>query len=113
MMVLSRYIAVSTRPRLPYPQRRCQPMRPWFWIERRWPSHCVVPPSLAITQNGCRARRDDHPRRGMSLQHLIVDRVAVIGAIGGHRTERALNLVQQIRQRRDIADIIRRQFDRG
>src|SRR3954467_3076668 len=32
----------------------------------------------AITQNGCRARRDDHARRRMSVQHLVVDRLAVI-----------------------------------
>src|SRR3954453_13455793 len=31
------------------------------------------------TENGCRARRDDHSRRGMSVQHLVVDRLAVIG----------------------------------
>src|SRR4051812_39242395 len=35
------------------------------------------------TENGGRPRRDDHPRRGMSGQHLIVDRLAVIGALGG------------------------------
>src|ERR1700712_2339811 len=49
----------------------------------------------------------------MSLQPLVVDRLPVIGAIGYHRTDLALNLVQQIRERRDIADIIRGQFHRG
>src|SRR5208283_1188872 len=51
-----------------------------------------------LTQNGCRPRRDNHPRRGMPLQHFIVDRVAVVGSIGCHRTDRALDLVQQIRE---------------
>src|SRR3954447_11200418 len=38
-----------------------------------------------LTENGGRPRRDDHaPRNGMSVQHLIVDCIAVIGAIGCH-----------------------------
>jgi hypothetical protein len=31
------------------------------------------------TQNRCRSRRDDHARRGMSLQHLIINPVAIMG----------------------------------
>jgi hypothetical protein len=52
-------------------------------------------------------------RRRVSLQHLIIDRVAVISAIGGQRTHRAHDFVQQIRGRRNVADIIRGQFYRG
>ena len=63
-----------------------------------------------LTQNGCRPRRDDHARRGMSLQYFIIDRVAVVGSIGCHRTDRALDLVQQIREVRNVADIIQGQF---
>jgi hypothetical protein len=35
-----------------------------------------------LTQNRRRARRNDHARRGMSLQYLIVDCVAIVGAVG-------------------------------
>src|SRR5689334_12301626 len=85
-------------------------MRPWFWIERRWSSRCVVSASLrtAVERGGMITRT-----AGMSLQYLVVHRVAVIGAVGGHRTDRALDLVQQIRERRDIGDIIRGQFNCG
>ena len=48
----------------------------------------------------------------MSLQHLVIDRIAVIGAISRDQTDWALDLVQQIRERRDVTDIIRRQLDR-
>ena len=60
-----------------------------------------------FTQNRPRARRYDHPRRGMSLQHLVVDWVAIVSAIGCYRTDRVLDLIQQIRQCRDVADIVR------
>jgi hypothetical protein len=54
-----------------------------------------------LAQNGRRARR-------ISLQYLIIDRFAVVGAVGGHRTDRILDLIQQVRQGGDVADIIRR-----
>jgi hypothetical protein len=66
-----------------------------------------------FTQNRRRARRNDHPRRGMSSQHLIVNWVAIVSAIACYRTDRVLDLIQQIRQCRDVADIIRRQFHRS
>ena len=44
------------------------------------------------------------------MRHFIVDRVAVVGSIGCHRTDRALDLVQQIREVRNVADTIPSQF---
>jgi hypothetical protein len=47
----------------------------------------------------------------MSLRYFIVDRVAIVGAIGCYRIDRVLDLIQKIRHCRDVADIIRRQFE--
>ena len=49
----------------------------------------------------------------MTLCHRIVNRLAVIGAVSNHRGDRTLDLVEQVRQRRDIADIVRGQFHGG
>jgi hypothetical protein len=43
-----------------------------------------------FTENRRRARRNDHPRRGVSLQYLIVDRIAIVRAIGCYRTLNSL-----------------------
>jgi len=60
-----------------------------------------------FARNGRRSRRDDDSGFGMTLRHRIVNHLAVIGAIARHRADRTLDLVEQIRNRRDIADIVR------
>jgi hypothetical protein len=39
--------------------------------------------------------------------------LAVIGSIGGHRANRALDLVEQVRESRDVPDIIAGQVHGG
>jgi hypothetical protein len=65
-----------------------------------------------FAQNGRHARRGNHPCHGMSLQYLIVDRFAVVGTVGAHRANWVLDLIQQILQGQDIADIICREVHR-
>src|SRR5260221_5645368 len=59
-----------------------------------------------LARNRGRSRRNDHGRRGMALHHRIVNRLAVIGSIGGHRAARAVDLVKQSGGRREVAAII-------
>jgi hypothetical protein len=66
-----------------------------------------------FTRDGRRSRRDDDSGLGMAFCHRIVNSLAVIGAVAGHRGDRALNLVEQIRNHRNIADIVRGQFHGG
>src|SRR5258708_25422000 len=65
-----------------------------------------------LARNRGRSRRNDHGRRGMALHHRIVNRLAVIGSIGGPRTTTAVDLVQQIPWDPDAAHIIRQHFSR-
>src|ERR1019366_3933325 len=98
MMVLYLYIAVSTRLRRQYPELRCQPRRPSLAIASRCLSRCVAGPSLETAVD----------RGGM--------KTAASGcrcASARHRADRTLDLVEQIRNRRDIADIVRGQFHGG
>jgi hypothetical protein len=76
MMVLYRYIAVSTRPKM-----------------------LIALGCTRLTQNRGRARRNDRSHHGMSLQHPIVDRIAIVGAIGCYGADRVLNLMQHARPR--------------
>ncbi len=60
-----------------------------------------------VTQHRCRSRRDDYARRRVSLQHLIINPVAIIGTVRCHRPDGLLDLVQQARQCQDITDVAR------
>src|SRR6201990_2542452 len=64
--------------------------------------------ALARDRRG--SRRDDHVSLGVTPRNFIVNHFGVIGAIGGHRCDRTVDLIKQIRHHRDVADIVRRQL---
>jgi hypothetical protein len=62
-----------------------------------------------LARNGRRSKRDDDSGPRLTFRHRIVNRLPVISVISRHRGDRILDLVEQIRNRRDIAVIIRGQ----
>jgi hypothetical protein len=46
----------------------------------------------------------------MTLRDSIINHLAIIGTVSGHRADRTFYLIERIRDHRDIANIIRGQF---
>ena len=60
--------------------------------------------------NGGRPGWDyDHSFR-MTFGHSIVNDCAIIRAVGGHRSDRGVDLIEQLRDFRNVAHIVGRQF---
>jgi hypothetical protein len=59
-----------------------------------------------------RSWRNDHISLGVTMGNFIVNHIGIIGSIACHRRNRTVDLIKQIRHRRDIADFVRSQFHR-
>jgi hypothetical protein len=65
----------------------------------------TVCPGTAVERGGTA-----HLSYGVAGCHSLVDRLSVISSIGNHGGNRSSDLIVQVRQRRDIADVVGRQF---
>ena len=64
------------------------------------------------TRNRCRSGRNDNRRSRMTFGDGIIYRLAIIRAIRCHRSNICIDLIEQVRYFRDIANIIQGQFHR-
>ena len=54
--------------------------------------------------------RNDNRSFGMAFGQCIINGHAIIRAVCGHRSDRGVDLIEQLRNFRNIAHIVRRQF---
>ena len=71
----------------------------------------ITPGRYGLAWNGGRSRWNDDRSLGMTFSDGIINRCAIVGTVSGQRAYRSLDLIEQISDRRDIADIVRGQFD--